>query len=109
MSASQAASSSSNALASLRSSVSNPSVTSRRLKREAREPRPAYPGRGKAAPCSSPRAIWVYLARNALILSAPCPICAIPLRWPFGPVNVTLSTDVPAAAIFWIVSSTIGS
>ena len=52
------------------------------------------------SPCSLPRAIWVYLARNALILSAPSPICAIPLRWPFGPVNVPLSTDVPAAAIF---------
>ena len=26
------------------------------------------------------RAIWIYSARNALILFAPCPICAIPLR-----------------------------
>ena len=43
-----------------------------------------------------------YLARNALILSAPSAICAIPLRWPFGPGNVPLSTDVPAPAIFWI-------
>ena len=41
-----------------------------------------------------------YLARKALILSAPSAICAIPLRWPFGPGNVPLSTDVPAAAIF---------
>ena len=50
-----------------------------------------------------------YRARNALILSAPCVICATPLRWPFGPCKVPLSTDVPAPAIFWIVSSMIGS
>jgi hypothetical protein len=47
------ASSSSNALASFRSSVSKPSVNpSRRPEREARELRCAYPGRARAAPCS---------------------------------------------------------
>ena len=60
----------------------------------------ACPDRARATPCSLRPAIWVYSARNALILSAPSAICAIPLRWPFGPGNVPLSTDVPAPAIF---------
>jgi len=53
----QAANSASNAFASLRSRVPNPSVTSHRLEREARELHPAYPDRARAAPCSSLRGV----------------------------------------------------